>query len=122
MRVNNDPTWDGNSWPEYPDVHEGLLRIGLSAALSFFLASFWPMPLVPLMMHYLLLISASASGVSALLRGESPFAPVFTRWDDAAILLLASMLAFRLVEPEAIEPFLTFGDHVAGVEKSIYAR
>ncbi|MCP5374468.1 MAG: hypothetical protein H6907_22255 [Hyphomicrobiales bacterium] len=78
-----------------------LLRLGLAFAVAVFLASSAPLPLVPVMAGSLLLVAAVASAVLALFLGERPAGPRLTRWDEAAVLMAASLVMDLLTDPAA---------------------
>ena len=85
-----------------------LLTCGLIGAMCLAFASFAPLPVVPFLLAELLRMAALGSTVEALLRGEAVFSPHLTAWDQAALLLAASLL-LRLVfgaPPSPLEPGL----------------
>lgn len=79
-----------------------LTRFGLTAALTVFLASTMPQPLIAASLSSLSLLAGLVlAGLAALLR-ERPNGPVLNRWDESAALLALSLLAGFFVDPAAV--------------------
>jgi hypothetical protein len=68
-----------------------------------FLASLVPPGLVALVLRDLLGAAALGLLVAALFRGQALFAPVFTLWDEAAVLCALSLLVGLVVDPAAAD-------------------
>ncbi len=81
---------------------ESLVRVGLMTALAVFFAALMPPVQMAAMATSLLQIGAFVSIVMAARQGERLGAPHLTRWDEAAALMLASMLAGTFVDPDAV--------------------
>ena len=111
MNGDENPVVRDNAAAVYTDIQDGFVRIGFVVALCFFIASHVEHVFVAAVMHSLLLLGASASAISAALRTEHPMSPVFTRWDEALILVLLSLIMFRLVDPEAVQNALIAFEH-----------
>lgn len=95
------------------DNRDAMIRFGLCAALAFLFASSAPSGLMPAVLGALLTIGAMATATLATLLGEDPFADHLTRWDEAAALMLGSMIASHMVDPAVIEA-LSKGQQVLG--------
>ena len=111
MKSEENPAVRDSGVVHYSDVQNGLLRVGFVTAVCFFIASHVEHVFIAAVMHSLLLLGASASAISGALRVEHPTAPVFTRWDEALILVLFSLVMFRLVDPEAVQNALIAFEH-----------
>jgi len=81
---------------------ESLTRFGVMTALAVFFALLTPPAQMAAMVSSLLHIGALVSVVMAAVRGERLWADHLTRWDEAAALMLVSMLAGTFVDPEAV--------------------
>jgi hypothetical protein len=99
-----DPgNWGRDNWRLLLEFgSDGLYRIGLVIALALFLASHFPLPLVPLVLSGALQASAFVTGVFAMLRGEDGQAKRLTLWDEAALLTLLGLTAKAFVSQEAL--------------------
>ncbi len=80
-----------------------LVRFFAVIAISLFFASMTPPALVAATFSSLLFLGALASATIATLIGEAPLARHLTRWDEAAALLGASMIAGWMVDPIAVD-------------------
>ncbi|HYH37004.1 MAG TPA: hypothetical protein VD860_02190 [Azospirillum sp.] len=92
--------WDWNSWIDPDDRkpvgrnEEHLIRWGLTAAVCLFLASFQPPDRVCLALGTYLLLAAMTAAMVAGRRGELPWGPHITRWDEAAASAALGLLAW----------------------------
>lgn len=111
MNGNQNPVFREGEELLFADVQDGLLRVAFIAALCLFLASHVQHVFVAAVMHSLLLIGASASAVGAALRAQHPLSQVFTRWDEALVLVLLSLVMFKLVDAEAVQNALIALEH-----------
>ena len=86
----------GGDGPELADPNRHhLLRVGLAAAVSLFLASFLPPALVPAAFAALMLAAGMGAAALASARGEDPpaiDAPQLTHWDEAAACIALGLL------------------------------
>ena len=82
---------------------QSLIRVGAIGAISLLLASVAPPGLVIASLSSLLFIGAMVSLAMGALQGERLCPDHLTRWDEAAIFLLASMIAAALVDAEEIQ-------------------
>ena len=103
MNGNENPVVRENGEALYSDVHDGLLRVSFIAAFCLYLASHVEHVFVAAVMHSLLLLGASASAIGAALRAQHPLSPVLTRWDEALMLILLSLVMFKMVDGEAVQ-------------------
>ena len=88
---------------------QSLIRIATIGAISLVLASIAPPGLVIASLSSLLFIGAMVSlAMGALLR-ERLFPDHMTRWDEAAIFLLTSLIAAALVDPDEIQRLTEMG-------------
>lgn len=69
-----------------------VLRWGITVALCFCLASFYPRELVPSVLSFLLLVAALGTAVAATIREERFDPPHLTLWDEAAACMALSLL------------------------------
>ena len=81
---------------------QSLFRVGLMFAIAFLLASSMPQPLMAAALSSLLSLSALVSAGLAAFMGDRLHASHFTRWDEAAAMLFASMVAGAFVDQEAL--------------------
>ncbi|MQX37734.1 hypothetical protein [Roseospira navarrensis] len=79
-----------------------LLRLGLFTSFALLIASTLPSPLVVASLSSLLWIGALVAAIGAALRGESVHRPALTRWDEAAVLMGASLLLGFFVDEAAV--------------------
>lgn len=112
--------------PQGPDDRESqaanlgrLIAVAVAAAAALAFASLMPGPLVAPVMRDLLLVSAFGAVAAAALRREPLFAPAVTAWDQAALLLLLSLLLGFCVDPAAVAE--TLRDLDAGIAAGINA-
>ena len=77
---------------------EWALHLALIVAACLCLASFFPLPLVPLVTAGLLHSAAIGMVLLAIFEEDGVWAPTLTRWDPAAACVLFSFL-FRLLAP-----------------------
>lgn len=84
-----------------------LFAVGLAVALALFFGSLVPGPFVAPVISELLLFSALGAVFVALLRGDPVDANEITGWDQAAILLLFSLLCGFFVDPGAVSEALS---------------
>ncbi len=101
MQDNNNSVMGQDGIAQFADVKLGAVRVGFLFAFCFLMASYSVPALVPATLHSLLLVAASISALIAGLRLEHPYAPLFTRWDEAMILLFLSFVALKFVDVEA---------------------
>lgn len=93
--------------PETFDVtFNRLLGVGLAAAAALFVASLMPAPLVAATLAQLLGVAALAAVLVATIRGDGLPEDCLTGWDQAAMLWALSLLAGRLVDPQAAQQAL----------------
>ena len=111
-----DP-WDWHGWDEGeggeplgPNA-EHLVRWGLTVAVCLFVASLYPVELVPGLLGVLLLMGAIAAATAAELRDEPVFAPHFTLWDEAAASAALGLLAWLV---PSLQPGLVVAHLLAG--------
>jgi len=83
-----------------------LWRLGLMVALTLLFASTAPAGLVLASFSTLSFLGAVGLTGLALALGESPWAPHLTRWDEAAALMVLSMAAAWLVDPQQVAAIL----------------
>lgn len=88
---------------------QSLIRIAAIGAISLVLASIAPPGLVVASLSSLLFIGAMVSLAIGALQGERLFPDYLTRWDEAAILLLASTIAAALVDADEIQRLTEMG-------------
>jgi hypothetical protein len=85
---------------------QSLLRLGLAFALSLVAASTAPPGLVLAMLSGLLFLCGCAATTVAALLGD-PFLPRhLTRWDEAVVLALASIVLEWFIDPAEVEAAL----------------
>lgn len=84
-------------------LRTALTRLGLMLALAVLFASMAPPGLALASASSLLWLAGLATAMIGAFAGERVEAPVFTRWDVAAALLLFSMLAGAFVDPALVE-------------------
>ncbi|SDE08741.1 hypothetical protein SAMN05421720_103137 [Rhodospira trueperi] len=102
-----EDTMSGNA-RGHPDGHRddmnaaSLLRLGLFGSIAFLIASTLPHDLMAASLSSLLWIGAMISAMLAAFVGESLTAPHLTRWDEAAVLVLLSILLGWFVDPQAM--------------------
>jgi hypothetical protein len=99
-----DPgNWGRDNWRLLPESgSDGLYRLGLVIALALFLASHFPLPLVPVVLSGALQASAFITAVLAMVRDEDRQARRITLWDEAAVLVLLGLTAKAFVTQEAL--------------------
>jgi len=100
------PHPEGGDGPIHPDNQRMLVSLGLIIALSLFFASALPAVLIPAALQKLFVWGALGGVLLAAFRSEPWNAPRLTGWDQAAVLLLLSLLAGFFVDPAAITEFL----------------
>jgi hypothetical protein len=81
---------------------QSLIRFGLMVAIAFFLASSSPPEALPAALSSLLSIGALVAAGLAAVMGERLQADHFTRWDEAAALLVISLAAGSFVDASAL--------------------
>ena len=81
---------------------QSLFRFGLMFGIAFLFASSMPPGLMPAALSSLLSLSALISAGLAVFMGDRLHASHFTRWDEAAAMLFASMIAGTFVDQEAL--------------------
>jgi hypothetical protein len=81
---------------------QSLIRFGLMFAIAFFLASGSPAEALPAALSSLLSLGALVAAGLAAVTGDRIHADHFTRWDEAAALLFAGMVAGTFVDPQAL--------------------
>lgn len=91
-----------DDWDRQDATLGRLFAVALAAAAALAVASTMPGPLVAPAMRELLFFAAWGALLVALLRRDQPFAHEVTAWDQAAILLLLSLLWGFFVDPEAV--------------------
>ncbi|KAA5605742.1 hypothetical protein F1188_08955 [Roseospira marina] len=79
-----------------------LLRLGLFGAFALLVASTMPPTLMLATFQSLVWIGAIVSALVAAFRGEALQAPHLTRWDEAAVLMAASLLMGAFVDHKAV--------------------
>jgi len=79
-----------------------LLRLGLFGSVAFLIASTLPQDLMAASLSSLLWVGAMVSALVAALLGDSLRARHLTRWDEAAVLMLASMVLGFFVDTQAL--------------------
>ena len=87
-----------------------LFRLGMLAVFAVVFAALAPGPLFPAALQVMLFITAIGSAVTAVLLREPPLSPHLTHTDQAALLLLAALVAGWFIDPAAIE------QHLEGVD------
>jgi len=80
-----------------------LVRLAVMAATTVLLASFAPPGLTVAAISSLAFISATVIATFAFFYGERAQAEHFTRWDEAAVMLVLSLGAGLFVDPVAVE-------------------
>lgn len=80
-----------------------LINVGFVSALALFVASLMPAALVPPTFGQFLSWAAMGASVVAVLRGERWNDPWLTGWDQAAMLILLSIVAGFFTDPAAVE-------------------
>lgn len=101
MRDNNNGVMGQGGVAQLADVKLGALRVGFIFAFCALMASYSVPVLIPATLHSLLLVAACISALVAGLRLEHPYSPLFTRWDEAMVLLFLSFAALKFVDVEA---------------------
>jgi len=87
-----------------PDPNlDRLVAVALGVALALFLASHVPAQMIAPVARDLLAVAALGAALVATLRGERIASAEVTAWDQAALYMLASVLAGFFVEPEALD-------------------
>jgi hypothetical protein len=81
---------------------QSLIRFGLMSAVAFFLASGSPPDVLPAALSSLLSLGAMVAAGLAAFTGDRIQADHFTRWDEAAGLMLLSLLAGTFVDDGAL--------------------
>ena len=79
----------------------------LTVTVAVFFASLHPRPLFLPTVSGLLMVSAAATALIAMLRLQQPLAGHFTYWDVSAVLLFVALGAGMLVDPAVVEAYLT---------------
>lgn len=83
-------------------VHPGVMRVAGAFALALFIASFLPPVFVAGTLRDLLMVAAFASAAAATLRQDNAAEKELTRWDEAAVLALLSLLSGAFSDAEAV--------------------
>ena len=95
-----------NTTPQQQDVRtynqQSLFRFGLMFFIALLFASSMPAELMAAALSSLLSLSALVSAALAVFTGDRLHANHFTRWDEAAGMLLISMLAGNFVDQDAL--------------------
>lgn len=100
----NDPVFHEDRPPGHPpDISTALLRIAAFFAVGLLLASQLPVALVGVAISQFLTVAAFATATVAAILRQPLFAPILTRWDEAAILGVIAMLAAIAVDPDAAQ-------------------
>ena len=100
MRLSSDQLWHrfghhGNRWSGHWREIDTTLKFAAAVAL----ASFSPQPLFLPVLSLMLLIIGFGTAGSALVRGDTRESPLFTRWDEAGLLVFAGFAAGIVCEP-----------------------
>lgn len=99
-----DPVFDGDrTQGSPPSISTAVMRVGAFCAVGFFLASHLPTAMVGLAFAQFLTVAALACATLGAILRQPLFAPVVTRWDEAATLGLIAMLAALTVDPAAVQ-------------------
>jgi hypothetical protein len=106
--IRNGPEPDFTALNRY-----SLIRFGMAVALSLLIASSSPPGLVLATFNGLLFVFALIAMVVALIMGDRLLAGHFTRWDEAAALLVASQVVDWFVDPVAVKAALEAAGVVA---------
>lgn len=92
-----------------------LINVGFVSALALLVASLMPSALVPPTFAQFLAWASMGASIVALLRGERWNDRWLTGWDQAAMLILLSLVAGMFTDPEAVELALeSLGHSAAG--------
>ncbi len=83
-----------------------LIRLGLFASVALLIASTLPRDLMVASLSSLLWVGGLVSGLVASFRAEPIRVPHMTRWDEAAILMLASLALGFFVDPQDLAEHL----------------
>lgn len=92
--------------PEPPDQfgrqrsRASLIRLGLFGVVALLIASTLPPQLMIAALSSFLWVGGLVSGLVAAFRAEPIGAPHLTRWDEAAVLMLASLAFGFFVDPQ----------------------
>lgn len=105
--MHDHPTYHPNtgSGPG-PETVQTLMRLATALAFCSLLAATAPHGLALATLGSLLNLCAIAASAVAFFVHDQPFAAHLTRWDEAAVLVLLSMLANWMVDPEAVRAAL----------------
>lgn len=93
---------------------QSLIRFALLFGIGVFFSSGAPDGLMAASLSSLLFIGSLASALVAILTGDKLFAEHFTRWDEAAGLMVLSTIAGWFVDPEALQVALQNVETVGG--------
>ena len=89
------------------DANTRILSLtAISLVLTFFFASFYPKPLILVVLSTLLMLAALASAVTAAFLSQRIFGEKLNLWDKAILLVFAGMVAGALVDQEAVTAFI----------------
>ena len=89
------------------DANTRILTLtAISLVLTFFFASFYPKPLILVVLSTLLMLAALASAVTAAFLSQRIFGEKLNLWDKAILLVFAGMVAGALVDQEAVTAFI----------------
>ena len=105
----------GSGGSAFDAIQDGALRIAFVSAFCLFIASHVDHVFVAAVMHSLLLLGAAASSLGAAFRVENPLSRTFTRWDEALVLILLSMIMFKFVDAEAVQNALMTLEHTGSL-------
>jgi|GEM_PF-1739748 len=109
------PDTHGSEHSHLEDTNtSAVIRVGLLSLISALFAATAPPELFTASLSWLVFCAAGVSSLTAALIGDDPWAPHFTRWDDAAWLLMFSMIAGWLVDPEAVRSVIEAAGREAG--------
>jgi len=81
--------------------------------IALLMASTAPPGLTLALLDTLLFLCALIAGVAAAVMGDQPFAPHFTRWDEALALAAASQLTGWFVDPAAVQAAIEAAQQVS---------
>jgi len=89
------------------DANSRILSLtAILLVLTFFFASFYPKPLILVVLSTLLMLAALASAVTAAVLSQRIFGEKLNLWDKAILLVFAGMVAGALVDQEAVTAFI----------------
>lgn len=83
-----------------------VMAIGLTAVLALCIASFMPEPLIAATLAKLLFFGAIGACIGGLVRRDGLWRDHLTGWDQAAVLLLSSVVIGWTIDDVAVRDFL----------------